>query len=93
MLVCQLPPRHATSGGARRARGAARDLYLDFVKQDAMIEVTELGTTAAAVTTIGVGVTSAGPAFLADRPFLFAIRERFSNTLLFLGAVQQVSVF
>ena len=45
------------------------------------------------MTTIGVGVTSAGPAFLADRPFLFAIRERFRNTLLFLGAVQQVSVF
>ncbi|WP_396219668.1 serpin family protein [Gemmatimonas sp.] len=84
-------PGAADFTGISSARG--RDLYLDFVKQDAMIEVTEAGTTAAAVTTIGVGVTSAGPEFRADRPFLFAIRERFSNTLLFLGAVQQVSAF
>ena len=85
-------PGAADFTGISSARG--RDLYLDFVKQDAMIEVTEAGTTAAAVTTIGVGVTSTSPLlFRADRPFLFAIRERFSNTLLFLGAVQQVSAF
>ncbi len=84
-------PGAADFTGMSSTRGT--ELYIDFVKQDAMIEVTEAGTTAAAVTTIGIGVTSAGPGFRADRPFLFAIREKLSNTLLFLGAVQQVTPF
>lgn len=84
-------PGAADFTGMSSARG--KELYLDFVKQDAMIEVTEVGTTAAAVTTIGVGVTSAGPGFRADRPFLFAIREKLSNTMFFVGAVQQITPF
>ncbi|MEI6740869.1 MAG: serpin family protein [Gemmatimonadaceae bacterium] len=84
-------PGAADFTGMSPTRG--KELYIDFVKQDAMIEVTEVGTTAAAVTTIGIGVTSAGPGFRADRPFLFAIRERLSNTMLFVGAVQQITPF
>jgi len=49
--------------------------------------VDEKGTTAAAVTSVEVGVTSAPIGFTADRPFLFAIRERLSGTLLFTGLV------
>jgi len=65
-----------------------RDLFVHFVNQNTFIEVNEEGTTAAAVTTVGVGITSVGPPpFIADRPFLFFIRERTTNTILFVGQV------
>ena len=60
---------------------------INFVKQNTFVEVNEEGTEAAAVTTIGVGVTSAPPSFTVDRPFLFVIRERLSGTILFMGAI------
>jgi serpin B len=63
------------------------DLCISFVRQKTFIEVDERGTRAAAVTGVGVGVTSAPPGFVADRPFVFAIRERLSGTLLFAGLV------
>jgi serpin B len=66
-------------------------LFVDFVKQNTFIEVNEEGTEAAAVTTIGINLTSAGPpqtpTFIIDKPFIFAIRERTTNTLLFIGQV------
>jgi len=63
------------------------DLFVSFVKQNTFIEVNEEGTEAAAVTTVGVEATSAPPAFTVDKPFIFAIRERTTNTLLFIGGV------
>ncbi|GAB5537151.1 MAG: serpin family protein [Rubricoccaceae bacterium] len=67
----------------------ANHLRVDFVKQNTFVEVNEEGTEAAAVTTIGIELTSAPshPIFRADRPFVFAIRERTTNTLLFIGQV------
>jgi len=66
-------------------------LYVDFVKQNTFVEVNEEGTEASAVTTIGINLTSAGPqnppTFIIDKPFIFAIRERTTNTLLFAGQV------
>jgi serpin B len=62
-------------------------LCISFVRQKTFIEVDERGTRAAAVTAVGVGVTSAPPGFVADRPFVFAIRERLSGTILFAGLV------
>ncbi len=65
-------------------------IYVDFVKQNTFIDVNEEGTEAAAVTTVGVSLTSVGdetPVFVVDRPFAFAIRERTTNTLLFIGSV------
>ncbi len=63
------------------------NLYITEVKQKTFIDVNEEGTEAAAATSVGVGITSAPPAFRADRPFLFALRERFSGTVFFLGQV------
>ena len=63
------------------------ELHVSEVKQKAFVEVDEKGTTAAAVTSVEVGVTSAPIGFTADRPFLFAIRERLSGTVLFTGLV------
>jgi serpin B len=66
---------------------ADANIFVSFVKQDTFVEVNEEGTEAAAVTTIGVELTSAPAGFFANRPFLFAIRERTTNTLLFVGKV------
>lgn len=63
------------------------DVYVEFVKQNTFVEVNEEGTEAAAVTTVGMGLTSAPPSFVADRPFLFVIRERLSGTILFIGTI------
>ncbi len=62
-------------------------LYVDFVKQNTFVEVNEQGAEAAAVTTIGIIRTSVPAVFMVDRPFVFAIRERTTNTLLFIGKV------
>jgi serpin B len=58
------------------------------VVQRTWMQVDEIGTEAAAVTKAGVGVVSAPPTVRVDRPFVLAIRERFSGTLLFLGAIK-----
>ena len=65
------------------------NLVVDFVKQNTFVEVNELGTEAAAVTTIGIRETSAGnnTEFKVNKPFVFAIRERTTNTILFIGKV------
>jgi serpin B len=80
----------AFGGGADFSRMArVGGLFIDFVKQNAFVDVTEEGTEAAAVTTVGIGRTSA-PArheVRVDRPFVFAIRERLSGTILFVGKV------
>ncbi len=66
-------------------------LHISRVKQKAFVEVDEEGTRAAAVTSVEVGVTSVPPTFVADRPFVFAIRERLSGALLFMGVVRDPS--
>ena len=64
-------------------------LAISRVKQKTFIEVNEEGTTAAAVTSVTVGVTSAGPGetISFNHPFLFAIREITTGTILFVGRV------
>ena len=64
-------------------------LTISRVKQKTFIEVNEEGTTAAAVTSVTVGFTSAGPGAIVhfDHPFLFAIKENTTGTILFIGRV------
>jgi serpin B len=54
------------------------------------VDVNEEGTEAAAVTNVGIGVTSLAPELRVDRPFIFAIRERFSGTILFIGKIVRI---
>jgi serpin B len=68
---------------------SASEIFVSFVKQNTFVEVNEEGTEAAAVTSIGIEVTSMPPAFTVNKPFIFAIRERTTNTLLFIGKVEQ----
>ena len=64
-----------------------RDLYISRVDHKAVVEVNEEGTEAAAVTNVGIAVTSLPPQFIADRPFFFAIRDNETKTVLFMGTV------
>jgi serine protease inhibitor len=64
-----------------------RDLYIMEAFQKTYLRVDEEGTEAAAATAIGMGPTSAPPSISFDRPFLFAIRERHSGTILFIGII------
>lgn len=70
----------------------ATRLFVDFVKQDTYLSVDEKGSEAAAVTTIGVGLTSlpSYPVFRCDKPFAFAIVEKTSDTIQFIGKVNDV---
>ena len=66
------------------------DIFVDFVKQNTYLNIDEKGTEAAAVTTIGIGFTSAPPSepkFICDRPFVLIISEKTSNTILFMGRI------
>ncbi|MCK5652093.1 MAG: serpin family protein, partial [Gemmatimonadetes bacterium] len=45
----------------------------------------EEGTEAAAATSVEMELVSGPGRFVIDRPFLFAIRERLSGTILFMG--------
>jgi serpin B len=64
--------------------------YITAVKHKAYVDVNEEGTEAAAVTSVEVGVVSIRLTAI-DRPFLFAIRERLSGTILFVGRVMDPS--
>jgi len=70
------------------------DLLVSFVKQNTFVELNEEGTEAAAVTTIGIEITSnpQNNTFKVDKPFIFAIRERTTNTILFIGKVVNPSL-
>jgi serpin B len=67
----------------------AAKLVISEVMHKSYIKVDERGTEAAAVTGITVGVTSVGPdnSFRVDHPFVFAIREKDTNAILFVGKV------
>lgn len=69
---------------------ARDDLYIGFVKHKTFVQVDEEGTEAAAVTNTGIRVTSLPPSFRVDRPFVFAIRERLTGTVLFIGKMARV---
>lgn len=59
---------------------------LSTVAQSVYIDVDERGTEAAAVTG-GAVVTSAPMPFTVDRPFVFAITDRDTGAMLFLGSI------
>ncbi|MFH0988950.1 MAG: serpin family protein [bacterium] len=63
------------------------NLAISEVKHKSFIEVNEEGTEAAAATSVGIIRTSLRPVFRVDRPFIFAIRENNSGTILFFGKI------
>jgi serpin B len=66
-----------------------KDLFIKAVLHQAMIAVDEIGTEAAAATASVIESTGgiAAEPLVVDRPFLFAIRDDATGTILFLGRV------
>jgi len=83
-------PDRANFEGMRHARPG---LYISGVKHKAFVEVNEEGTKAAAVTSVEIGVTSVMPeeprrfSFVADRPFFYAILDKETASVLFMGTL------
>ena len=76
-----------TAADFTRMSPRGNELVIDNVIQKTFVDVNEEGTEAAAVTSVGVTVTSAPAPIRIDRPFLVAIRERLSGTVLFIGKI------
>ena len=71
--------------------GIANNLLVSMIKQNTFIEVNEEGTEAAAVTG-GEMIGSSGKEpividFIANRPFFYAIKEKSTGVILFMGKV------
>jgi len=64
-----------------------KELYLSHVLHKAFVEINEEGTEAAAATAVVVATKSAvlSQQFIADRPFVFLIRDRKTGCILFVG--------
>ena len=88
-LGMRLAFRGGEADFTRMSQSAGRDLFISFVRQNTFVDVNEEGTEAAAVTVVGVGITSAPVKVIVriNRPFIFAIRENLSGTILFLGKI------
>jgi len=65
------------------------NLYISNVKHKTFVEVNEEGTEAAAVTSVEMTLTAVPFKLLMriDRPFICAIRENRSGTILFIGKI------
>ncbi len=67
-----------------------KKLNVSKVKHKTFMKVDESGTEAAAVTSVGIEVTSMPPSYICNRPFAFYIYEREMGNILFMGRVVDV---
>jgi serpin B len=68
--------------------GIADDVWIDDVFHEAYVKVDEEGTEAAAATAVVMEDFAAAPeTFSVDRAFIFAIRDKLTGSVLFLGRV------
>ncbi len=74
-----------TADFSRMVEGVTGGIAISEVKHKTFVEVNEEGTEAAAATSVGVVLTSMPPSVYLNRPFIFLIREKSSNTILFIG--------
>lgn len=69
-----------------------KDLYIDEVIHQSFVEVDEAGTEAAAATVVVINVTSTGNSFIANKPFIFLIRDNKTNSIQFIGKVMNPGI-
>jgi serine protease inhibitor len=70
---------------SRMIEGLTNKISISEVMHKTFVEVNEEGTEAAAATSVGIIVTSLPLSIRVDRPFVFLIREKSSNAILFIG--------
>ncbi len=92
--LTRLGMKRAFGGGADFTGMAPAGLCIDEVLHKAVVVVDEEGTEAAAVTSVGVKFTSVRPGpppfeMIVDHPFLMAIADGETGTVLFLGAINE----
>ncbi len=72
-------------------RLADRNIFIDEVRHKTFLQVDEEGAEAAAVTSVTMALTEAAPMpipeMIVNHPFLFAIRDRNSGSIIFMGKV------
>ncbi len=92
-MLCALGAELAFSDDADFSGIGEEPLKISEVVHKAFVEVNEEGTEAAAATAVGMVLCSAvmrpvaPKVFQADHPFLFFIRDRNTNAVLFCGSV------
>lgn len=84
----------AFSNTANFSDMTSASVAIDEVKHKTFVEVNEEGTEAAAVTSVGVMLTSARMPeapfeMVVDRPFFCAIRDNQTGTILFMGSIKE----
>ncbi|CAN8012927.1 unnamed protein product [Ixodes pacificus] len=97
-ILQKLGLKSVFTADADLSRAADPGLFVSDVKHKAMIEVSEEGTVAAAVTTVrnvngGRGRSIAVPQirrFHVDHPFLLYIRDKVTNRVLFIGEINHL---
>ncbi len=77
----------AFTSDADFSRMTDEKVFISEVLHKTFVEVNEEGTEAAAATSVEISRTSLSPVFRVDRPFVFAIRENRSGTILFIGRI------
>ncbi|RAK01900.1 serpin B [Larkinella arboricola] len=80
-------PTAFTDGANFTGISTKQGLKVSYVKQNTFVAVDEKGTEAAAVTSIGVEVTSMPPSLICDRPFVVLITEKETGSVLFMGKI------
>ncbi|MGM9871728.1 MAG: serpin family protein [Muribaculaceae bacterium] len=68
-------------------------LTVAFAKQSNVVEIDEDGAKVVSSTAIGGGLTSPGPvlnSFVADRPFVFLVREQSTKAVLLAGRINKL---
>ena len=87
-----MPSLFTGSADLSKISPPAGKIAVGFVKQNSFLEIDEEGTEAAAVTTIGIELTSLPnyPQIICNKPFVFFIYEKSSGTIQFIGRITQL---
>jgi serine protease inhibitor len=73
--------------------GAATNrIYINQIKHKVVIDADEKGVEGAAVTSIGFGATEAPPSITFDKPFYIVLRHINTNTMIFVGKINDPSL-
>lgn len=81
-------------GVCNLSKMADAPLFIDKIKHKTVISTDEGGVEAAGSTAVGIGITSVPPierTIRANRPFVFIIKDTETNSILFIGHLQDPS--